>query len=87
MYAVVRYHNYRKEQDLKVLNVFYDKEKAIKKAYEYAEEEFKVELQEEKLVDHVKEQWLFLYDAITEYTIGDGFGAYVFAVITLPQPE
>ena len=88
MYAVVKYHNYRKELDMKVLNIFYDEEKAIKKAYEYAEQEFAYELQEEeKIVDGVEQQWLFVYDAIVEYTIGDGFGANVFAVITLPQPE
>lgn len=39
MYAVVRYQNYRKEQDIKVLNVFFDRENAITKAYEYAENE------------------------------------------------
>ena len=87
MYAVVRYHNYRKELDMKVLNIFYDKEKAIKQAYEYAEIEFKEYLDEEKIVDRVEQQWLFVYDAIVEYTIGDGFGSYVFSVIALPQPE
>ncbi len=87
MYAVIRYHNYRKEQDLKVLNVFYDKDKAKQKAYEYAEIEFKEYLEEETIVDHVIEEWLYVHDTIVKYTIGDGFGAYVFAVITLPQPE
>jgi hypothetical protein len=91
MYAVVRYYNYRKEQDLKILNVFYNKDTAIKKAYEYAEKEFKHELEDElqeaKIVDSVQERWLLVYDAIAQYTIGDGFGSFVFAVITLPQPE
>lgn len=81
MYAVVKYTNYRKDIDLKVLQTFFDKENAIKQAHEYAIQEFG----ESKVVDEVEEQWFYLYDAIAEYTESDG--TLVFAVILLPNPE
>lgn len=83
MYAVVRYQNYRKEQDIKVLNVFFDRENAITKAYEYAENE--IMSSDGKILDYVEEQYLFVYDVIAEYSVDSSI--YVFAVITLPQPE
>ena len=81
MYAVVCYQNYRKDQDLKVLSIHHDKDVAIKKAYERAV----LESGRDNVIDGVEEQYLYLYDAIKEYSLMDSTN--VFAVLTLPDVE
>lgn len=81
MFAVVRYTNYRKDLDLNVLSIHHDKDVAIKKAYEYAV----FAIGHDDVVDGVNEQYLYLFDAIQEYSSINSTD--VFAVITLPDAE
>lgn len=81
MFAVVLYTNYRKDQDLKVLSIHHDKDVAIKKAYEHAV----LANGPDDVVDGVDEQYLYLFDAIQEYSSINSTD--VFAVITLPDAE
>lgn len=83
MFAVAKYYNYRKEQDFKIMHVYHEKDQAVAKAYELAVCEYG----KDDVVDFVEMQYLYVPDAIFQYTTGDGFGVDVYAVLTLPAPE
>jgi hypothetical protein len=83
MYAVVRYYNYRKNQDFKILHIYRDIEKATYKTHQYAIKEYDAS----EVVNRVDEQHLYVEDVVVEYTAGSGYDSYVFAVIILPDIE
>lgn len=88
-YAVVKYFNYRKEVTVEVLAVFNSEDKAIERARESAEGGTRRSGRpnNEEVVEGVQDVWVSLTDPIVEYTTGDGCDRYVYAVISLPEPE
>lgn len=81
IYTVIRFYNYRKQINFETLNSFFDLEEANEQAYKYALQEYK----EEEIVDDVENCYLY-GDYIYTYTIGDGDGQNVYAVIQVPNP-
>ena len=87
VYIVIRYYNYRKEMSIHIEKVFDNRNDALKYAKElcteYAEEE------DEKVIfsktdSGFSEEWLWFTDEqlVGRYSIGNGYGTKVYAVIT-----
>lgn len=83
MFAVVKYYNYKVDQTFEVLDLTSTLTKAnelvLKRAQEYYDP------RNEKVKPHVVNKYFHLKQALVEFTTGDGYDKYVFAVINLPE--
>ena len=84
MYAVIQYFNYRKDVSFGIIKTFNNLNKAKKFAFNYAKEEFGDDC---TIVISVSDRWVYADDEIFEgYTVGDGYGQFVFTVIEIEMP-
>jgi hypothetical protein len=82
MYAIIKYFNYRKDMSLQILKVVSSFKQANRIAKFYAEQEFG-----DDYTEGVEDERLVLQQAEIQYTQGDGYSSYVFAVVELPKEE
>lgn len=85
MYAVIQYYNYRKDVSFGIIKTFNNLNKAKKYALDCAKQEYGDEY---TIVNTVSDRWVYAADEIFEgYTVGDGYGYFVFTVIEIDLPE
>ena len=91
MYAVVQFFNYRQDVSFGIIKTFNNLNKAKNFALLCAKDEYG---DEHTIVNAVSDRWVYANDEILTgdeifegYTIGDGYGRFVFTVIEIQMPE